>query len=110
MHGSTMDGVYRASDQVEHEEWITRLEKAATELGLSEESITTATDLFLSEVPEDDRSKPTVVAASLYAGALIAGETPSQASVAEVVGVSRLSVQQRWKPIVEAAGFHPPEW
>ncbi len=105
-----MTVVHRASDRVEYEAWITRLEDAAAELELSDESITTATDLFLSEIPQDDRTEPTVAAASLYAGALIAGEPRSQASVAEAVGVSRLSVQQRWKPIVEAAGFQPPEW
>lgn len=110
IYAPTMVTVHRASDRVEYEAWITRLEEAAAELELSDESVTTATDLFLSEIPEDDRTKPTVAAASLYAGALIAGESRSQASVAEAVGVSRLSVQQRWKPIVEAAGFQPPKW
>jgi len=26
------------------------------------------------------------------------------------MGVSRLSVQQHWKPILESAGFRPPSW
>jgi hypothetical protein len=30
--------------------------------------------------------------------------------VAEAVGVSRLSVQQRWKDLLEEAGLEAPDW
>ncbi|ESS10962.1 MAG: transcription initiation factor TFIIIB, Brf1 subunit/Transcription initiation factor TFIIB [uncultured archaeon A07HR60] len=102
--------MYRASNHVQYDEWTTRVETAAAELDLTEDVVATATDLFLSEVPDDDRSKPAVLAACLYAGALIEGESRSQAAIADTVGVSRLSVQKRWKPLVTAAGFQPPEW
>ena len=102
--------VYRARDQLEHEEWLDRLDAAAAELDLSRDARSIATDVFLSEVPEADRSKPPVLAASIYAGALIAGEERPQTAVADAVGVSRLSVQTRWKGLLENAGFDPPTW
>lgn len=102
--------MYRARDRVEQAAWLDRLETAAIGLDLDSEARSCAIDLFLSAVPEADRSKPASVAASLYAGALIAGDSRSQAAVADEVGVSRLSVQHRWKELLEAAGFDPPEW
>lgn len=102
--------MYSARDQVEHEPWLDRLDETADELGLSPDARSVAVDVFLSEVPDDDRSKPAVLAASIYAGALIAGEERSQVEVAETVGVSRLSVQTRWKDLLDAAGFDPPSW
>ena len=102
--------MYRASDEVQNEEWLARLRRAAESLELSAEARSNATDLFLSEVPEDDRSKPAVAAAALYAGALIAGDERPQTAVAEAMDVSRLSVQQRWKDVMRDAGFSPPTW
>jgi len=102
--------MYRASDRLENEEWVERMRTAAEELAVSEEAWSTAVDLFLSGVPESERSKPATAAASLYAGALIAGDERSQSDVADAMDVSRLSVQQRWKGILEAAGFRPPTW
>lgn len=102
--------MYRASDRVDNAEWIDRLDDARTSLDLDEEVFATATDLFLSAVPEENRSKPATAAASLYAAALIAGQERSQAVVAEEMDVSRLSVQKRWKPILADAGFSPPTW
>jgi transcription initiation factor TFIIIB Brf1 subunit/transcription initiation factor TFIIB len=102
--------VYRASDRVAEARWIERIEAAADELGVSGEARSAAVELFLSEVPEDERSKPAVAAASLYAGTLIAGDERSQAAVADAAGVSRLSVQRRWKPLLEAAGLSAPDW
>ncbi|WP_435064908.1 transcription initiation factor IIB family protein [Halobaculum sp. EA56] len=102
--------MYRASDEVEHEEWLARLRRAAESLELSAEARSNATDLFLSAVPEEDRSKPAMAAAALYAGALIAGDERPQTAVAEAMGVSRLSVQQRWKDVMDDAGFRPPTW
>jgi transcription initiation factor TFIIIB Brf1 subunit/transcription initiation factor TFIIB len=67
-------------------------------------------DLFLSHVPDADRSKPAVAAASLYAGALVAGEERSQSAVADAMDVTRLSVQTRWKDLLRDAGFEPPSW
>lgn len=102
--------MHRASDQVEHAERIEDLRQTAEELDLGEAARSCAIDLFLANVPPAERSKPAVLAASLYAGALVAGEERSQTAVADAVGVSRLSVQNRWKPILEAAGFDPPSW
>lgn len=102
--------MYRASDRLENEEWLSEMRAAAEELELSEDAWTTATDLFLSGVPEEERSKPAAAAASLYAGALIAGDQRSQSAIADAMDVARLSVQQRWKPIIEDAGFEPPTW
>lgn len=102
--------MYRASDRVENEEWITRLETAADRLDLGSDARTVAADLFLSGVPDAERSKRAAVAASLYAGALVAGEERSQGAVADATGVSRLTVQRRWKSVLERAGLEPPSW
>ncbi|MFB6195035.1 MAG: transcription initiation factor IIB family protein [Haloplanus sp.] len=102
--------MYRARDRVDNEEWVARLTRAADGLDLGPEARSNAVDLFLSHVPDEERSKPAVAAASLYAGALIAGEERSQGSVAAAMDVTRLSVQQRWKELLEESGFRPPEW
>jgi len=66
----------------------------------------------LSRAPDDERGKRVAAAAgSLYAAAaLIRGQERSQSAVADAMDVSRLSVQKRWKPILEDAGFSPPTW
>jgi transcription initiation factor TFIIIB Brf1 subunit/transcription initiation factor TFIIB len=103
-------GVYRASDEVANEEWLATIESAADRLDLGEEARSNAANVFLSAVPDADRSKRATLAASLYCGALIAGEGRSQGDVAEAAGVSRLSVQQRWKDLMEEAGLDAPSW
>jgi len=65
--------MYRASDRVDNAAWIDRLDDACATLDLDEEALSTATDLFLSRAPDDDRGKRVAAAASLYAAALIAG-------------------------------------
>jgi transcription initiation factor TFIIIB Brf1 subunit/transcription initiation factor TFIIB len=102
--------MYRAREHVENEEWLAAIDDAAERLDLGGEAKSRATDLFLSTVPEAERSKQAAVAASLYAGALIAGDRRSQSAVADAAGVSRLTVQNRWKELVEAAGLEPPTW
>lgn len=102
--------MYRARDQVEHEEWLGALARAADGLDLTDRARSVAVDLFLSDPPADDRSKPAAVAASLYAASLVAGDERPQTAVAEAVGVSRIAVQNRWKERLEAAGFDAPEW
>ena len=106
--------VYRARDQVENEEWLARLQQAADRLDLDTASRSRAADLFLTTVAEtkatEDRSKRAVAAASLYAGSLIEGDQRSQQAVADAVGVARLTIQQRWKSILEEAGLEPPSW
>jgi len=102
--------MYRARDRVDNEEWVARVTRAADGLELGSEARSNAVDLFLSNVPDEERSKPAVAAASLYAGALIAGEERSQGSVASAMDVTRLSVQNRWKGLLEESGFQPPEW
>lgn len=102
--------VYRARDRVEHEEWVARIDRGADALDLGEQARSNATDIFLTGIPERDRSKRAVAAASLYAGALIAGEERSQAAVADAMDVARLSIQQRWKELLREAGFRAPKW
>lgn len=102
--------MYRASDRVQNERWLADLQRSADELDLGSDTRSVAEDLFLSTAPDDDRSKPAAIAASLYAGGLIAGDRRSQGAVAEAVGVTRLTVQNRWKPLLEEAGLDPPTW
>ncbi|MEM4780781.1 MAG: transcription initiation factor IIB family protein [Halalkalicoccus sp.] len=102
--------MYRASDRLKNERWIATLQRAAEELELGGEARSTAEDLFLSDVPETDRSKRAAIAASLYAAGLITGDRRSQGAVAGAVGVTRLTVQKRWKPLLEEAGLKPPTW
>jgi len=102
--------VHSAKDRRDNEAWLEAIETAAAELGLDDEVRSVAVDLFLSDVPDADRSKPAALAASLYAATLIAGDGRTQTSVADAVGVSRISVQQRWQERLEAAGMEPPSW
>lgn len=102
--------MYRASDRVQNERWLADLQQAADELAYESEARSVAEDLFLSTLPNEERSKPAAIAASLYAGGLIAGDRRSQGVVANAVGVTRLTVQQRWKPLLEEAGLEPPTW
>ena len=102
--------MYSARERVEHGEWLEELERVADRLELSSESRSCATDLFLADVPEPDRSKRAVLAASIYAGSLVAGDGRTQVEVAEAADVSRLSIQQRWKELLADAGLEPPGW
>lgn len=104
--------MYRAGDEVDQRRWLEELEAVADALDLDAESRSTAKDLFLSTVEDaaQERSKPAVVAASVYAGALIAGDQRSQTTVAQAADVSRLVIQERWKRVLEDAGFEPPTW
>lgn len=102
--------MYRASDAVENEQWLTELAGIADELDLDEAATARAEDLFLSTVPETDRSKRATLATSVYVGALIAGDRRSQGEVADAADVARLTIQQRWKELLEAAGLDAPDW
>ena len=102
--------MYRASDERDNEEHLAQLQEAADRLDLGTEARSRATDVFLSNLPDGDRSKRATMAASLYVGALVAGQQRSQGSVADAVGVSRLSVQQNWKDLLEASGLDAPSW
>lgn len=102
--------MYRARDHVENERWLAEIERAADRLDLEAAARSRAADLFLSTVPDSDRSKRATIAASLYVGALIEGDRRSQKVVADAVGVTRPTVQQRWKELIEAAGLKPPDW
>jgi len=108
--GPEPGSVYRAAAPREHDAWLAELEAAVETLGLDEQAASTARDLFLSTVPEERRSMRPALAASVYAGALIAGEQRSQSAVADALDVSRFSIQQRWKPLLRQAGFEPPSW
>ena len=102
--------MYSARDRVEQEEWLAEIDRGADSLGLSAEARSTAEDLFLSNVPDGDRSKPAVAAAALYAGSLLDGEERPETGVAAAMDVLRPTVQQSWKPLLEEAGFRTPSW
>ncbi|MFB6170049.1 MAG: transcription initiation factor IIB family protein [Haloarculaceae archaeon] len=102
--------MYRASDEVAEEEWLAELEEVADRLGLGSAARSRAADLFLSTVPESDRSKRATLATSLYVGALTERDRRSQREVADAAGVARLTVQKRWKEMMEQAGLDPPDW
>lgn len=103
--------MHRARDRLENEEWLAELQTAADRLDLGDEARTYAEELFLSAAGDlEDRSKRAVVAASLYAAALVAGERRSQRAVADAADVSRLTVQSRWKDLLDGAGLDPPAW
>jgi transcription initiation factor TFIIIB Brf1 subunit/transcription initiation factor TFIIB len=102
--------MYRARDELANEEWLAELDSAADELDLDGAARERAADLFLSTVPDAERSKRAALAASLYAGALIAGDRRSQSAIADAVGVARLTVQKRWRGVLDTAGFDPPTW
>jgi len=102
--------VYRASDRIEHEEYLAELETVAERLDLDGEARSHAADLFLSSLPDAERSKRATLATAVYCGALLAGDQRSQGEVAEAMDVSRLTVQQRWKEMLENVGLEPPTW
>lgn len=102
--------MYSARDQVENEAWLTALERAADRLDLSAAARSRAADLFLSNLPDEERSKEAVMATSLYVAGLVEGDRRSQATVADAAGVARLTIQQRWKPMLESVGLDAPEW
>jgi transcription initiation factor TFIIIB Brf1 subunit/transcription initiation factor TFIIB len=102
--------VYRASDELDNAEWLADLEVIADRLELGTDARTRARDVFLSTAPDTDRSKKAVLAASVYVGALVAGEQRSQQTVADAADVSRHTIQKRWKDQLDAAGLDPPGW
>ena len=102
--------MHSAWDHVEHGHWLEELEAVTEELELSADAKAVAKELFLTEVPDKDRSKRAMLAASVYAGSLIAGDGRTQGAVAAAASVSRLSIQKRWKPLLETAGLEPPQW
>ena len=102
--------MYKASDEVEEADHLATMRQAAESLELPSTARSNATELFLTNVPDAERSKPAVAAAALYAGALVAGAERPQTAVADAMGVTRLSVQQHWKELLEGAGFDAPEW
>ena len=102
--------MYRAGDEVDQREWLAELDSVASRLDLGSSAKTTARDIFLGSLPDEERSKQPVLAASIYAAALIEGDQREQTAVAEAAGVSRLSIQKRWKELLEANGFRAPTW
>ena len=102
--------MYRAGDEVDQREWLAELDRVASRLGLESSAKTTARDIFLGSLPDEERSKQPVLAASIYAAALIEGDQREQTAVAEAAGVSRLSIQKRWKELLDANGFRAPSW
>jgi len=71
--------MHSARDRIEYEPWLEELETVADRLELTTEARSCAADLFLADVPDADRSKRAVLAASLYAGSLVAGDGPLRA-------------------------------
>ena len=102
--------MYRASDAVAERPWIEVLDRISSDLDLEEETVSVASELFLSELPLPDRSKRATLAASCYTACLITGDERSQGTIAEAFDVSRLSIQKRWKSQLESVGFSAPDW
>mgnify|MGYP000070741620 CR=1 FL=1 len=102
--------MYSARDQVENAEWLDELETIGERLDLDPDARSRAADLFLSNVPDTDRSKRAVLATSLYVAGLVEGDRRSQEVIADAVGVSRLTINQRWKDMLEAQGLDAPGW
>lgn len=102
--------MYTGRDRLDNEEWLEELQRVADALGLSAETRTVAEDVFLSSVPDGERSKRAAMAASLYAAGLVAGDQRSQGAVAEAADVSRITIQGRWKELLEGAGLDAPDW
>tara|TARA_A100001037_G_scaffold275260_1_gene273648 strand:+ start:5759 stop:6067 length:309 start_codon:yes stop_codon:yes gene_type:complete len=102
--------VHKAKDHIDQLEWISEIDRVSKELGISDRAKSYAVEIYLSDIPEMDRSKPAAIATGIYVGLLIAGEERSQQEVAEKMGVSRLAIQGRWKFTLRNAGFDPPSW
>jgi transcription initiation factor TFIIIB Brf1 subunit/transcription initiation factor TFIIB len=102
--------MYSARDQVENEEWLDELERTAERLDFDADARSRAADLFLSNLPASERSKRAVLATSLYVAGLVEGDRRSQSAVAAAADVARLTIQQRWKPMLEDAGLDAPGW
>jgi len=64
--------VHRARDELEHEEWLDVLESAGESLDLDSETRSQAREVFLSAVPDAQRSKHAAVAAALYVAGILA--------------------------------------
>ena len=106
--------MYRARDRLTYADQIDDLHAAADRLDLDEEARADAIELLLTTLSDlddpEERTVRAIAAASLYAGALLAGQERSQSAVADAANVSRLTVQQRWKDLLETAGMDPPTW
>ncbi|APE95026.1 transcription initiation factor IIB family protein [Halodesulfurarchaeum formicicum] len=102
--------MYRAGTERAEEANLAALEQVADRLELDSQARSAARELYLSQLPAPDRSKPGLRAASLYAGSLIAGDQRSQTAVADAGDVARLTIQQQWRELLRDAGFEPPSW
>jgi transcription initiation factor TFIIIB Brf1 subunit/transcription initiation factor TFIIB len=102
--------MYSARDQVENSEWLDEVEATAERLAMDEAARSRAADLFLSNVPETDRSKRAVLATSVYVAGLVEGDSRSQQRVAEAADVSRLTISKRYEAMLESQGLDAPGW
>ena len=102
--------MYSARDQVENAEWIDEIEATAERLDLESATRSRAADLFLSNIPDSERSKRAVAATSIYVAGLVEGDQRTQQEVADAADVSRLTVSKRWKEMLEGAGLDAPSW
>ncbi|MFB6110745.1 MAG: transcription initiation factor IIB family protein [Halodesulfurarchaeum sp.] len=102
--------MYRAGAERDEEALLAELQAVADRLDLDAEARSVAQELYLSQRPDTERSKSGLLAASVYAASLIAGDQRSQTAVAEAADVSRLTVQSKWRDLLEEAGFDPPSW
>ncbi len=102
--------MYRAGTEQHEKEALAALDRVGERLELSADARSVAQELYLSQLPVAERSKKALLAASVYAGALIAGDQRSQIQVAEAAEVSRLTIQSRWRELLEEAGLEPPSW
>ncbi|MDZ7850586.1 MAG: transcription initiation factor IIB family protein [Halodesulfurarchaeum sp.] len=102
--------MYRAGTERAEQSTLAALDRVSERLDLDTTARSAARELFLSQLPVEERSKDALLATSIYAGALIAGDQRSQTAVADAADVSRLTIQSRWRPLLEKAGFETPSW
>lgn len=86
------------------------LGRAADELGVPDETVRVARELYLLSLPVPERSETAVLAASCYTAGLVTGAERAQSAVADAFDVSRLAIQSRWRDQLDLLGLSPPEW
>ncbi|MFB6172804.1 MAG: transcription initiation factor IIB family protein, partial [Haloarculaceae archaeon] len=86
------------------EEYVPRF---ASDLGLSEESERRARELIRAARQQgllSGKSPVGLAAAAVYAAALLTNEKVTQSAVSEVANISEVTIRNRYKELLEAAG------
>lgn len=102
--------MYRASDRIAERDALDRLDAIGAALGIEEDTIAVAAELYLMRVPVEDRSRDAVLAACCYTACLLRDEGRTQTEIADAFDVTRHVIQRRWKRLIEEVGLDPPSW